>query len=342
MNKNSIIGRMFANASSDNSNNDITLTNKSRPASPLISNTKRNLFGIRLNHDQLKQDLKDMWKDQINQQNQNWGFDFEKLTPLENSNTNDNIKIAASPMCKQNIKRFEWTKVNTKLNPFFNESDMKSPDSHLMASFNKEELISNESDYETEEEEYDDALAIPTFYKYQRRQKLNEEQNRLKIIKISTQKQSPPKNAFSKMNNSKNVVDKHKTSKKIAKLHRPNPRKSIVTSVQKNLIITFSENRRDTLRSAALSTGLATKSSPSPNDMNTFLENTAKSLDKRLELPHNQDSAFKQPLKQQSLLNMLKQRKRKTTSSVKNSNDKEAVQQSAAFHNLRPRTASIN
>ena len=69
-------------------------------------NTRRNLFGIRLNHDQLQQDLTEMWKEQVDRQNQNWGFDFQKLKPLDKNST----------------KRFEWIKVNTRMNPFYNET----------------------------------------------------------------------------------------------------------------------------------------------------------------------------------------------------------------------------
>ena len=114
MNRQSIIGRMFAAAAANSNASadaDTTVQQQqpaaSRSASPMLANTKRNLFGIRLNHDQLKQDLKDMWKDQMERQKQNWNFDFEQLKP------------AANPTV---AKRFEWTQVNTKCNPFYNES----------------------------------------------------------------------------------------------------------------------------------------------------------------------------------------------------------------------------
>lgn len=321
--KNSIIGRMFANAAQTNNETSDTnqTNNKSRSASPMISTTKRNLFGIRLNHDQLKQDLKDMWQDQMDRQTQNWGFDFEKLKPVD---AIKKVDINASP--KRNIKRFEWTKVNTKMTSFYNETDIKATnETHLMTSFRKEELI-NDSEYETEEEEYDDALAIPTFYKYQRRQKLNKEH--LQLIHLQRTQSAKPQNAFSKMNNSKNVV-----TKKIGKIHRPSPRKSGIATASnnpKNLIITFSENRKDTLRSSTVTNN--------SKNLSNLLEETAQSLSSSTEV-----SAFKQPLKQQSLLDMLKQRKRKTagTSSVKGSNDKD-VNQYTAMHNLRPRTTSMN
>jgi len=116
---------MFANAVSatTSSDNDTTLqpdqattaapgvgdVPATTPASPVVASVRRNLFGIRLNHDQLKQDLNDMWKDQIDRQNQSWGFDFQKLKPLDNKDS-------------KSSERFEWTKVQTRLNPFYNET----------------------------------------------------------------------------------------------------------------------------------------------------------------------------------------------------------------------------
>ena len=126
MNKSSIIGRMFANAQVNmgptnlSQQQDLTLT-ESRSASPMMDKTRRNLFGIRLNHDQLAQDLKDMWQESIDRQNQNWGFDFQKLRPLEAkpaktiaSNNADKAKEVKRKNCeaeKVQKQRFEWTKV---------------------------------------------------------------------------------------------------------------------------------------------------------------------------------------------------------------------------------------
>lgn len=296
--KNSIIRRMFANAQPStsenttlNNTNDTTIQSSpmanSRPSSPSIkANTKRNLFGIRLNHDQLKQDLTEMWKDQVDRQNQNWGFDFQKLKPID---------------AKKVVGRFEWTKVNTRMNPFYNETGVTT------AVFDKDETKTNESDYETEpeEEEFDDALAIPQFYKYQRQHKLNQtKQNRLKFIQIAQKSTTPKQTSIKKPTITKS------------------PKRSPTSKVQKNLIITFSENRKDTLRSSTTTT-TTTVNCP---------KNIFESNDVLKSLPADR-SAFKQPMKQQSLLDMLKQRKRKATT------DEKVVE---TGHNLRPRTTSIN
>ena len=125
--------------------------------------------------------------------------------------------------------------INTKLTSFYNETELKP------STFDKQELLTLSSDYETEEEEEDDALAIPTFYKYQRRAKLNEEHNRLKLIShlASSVKKSAANsvrtNAFSKMNNSSSSGKSLAAStgkKKTAKMQRPSARKLDSTNVQ--------------------------------------------------------------------------------------------------------------
>jgi len=345
MSKNSIIGRMFANATAASADNDTTLTaSSSRSASPCLTlknNAKRNLFGIRLNHEQLKQDLKDMWSDQVERQKQMWNFDFEHLKPLDQSSVSNSSNVNTD----ENTTRFQWSQMSTKCNQFYGEKDASS---HTLATFNKSELNDTE-DYETEEEE-DDALVVPMFYKYQRRAKMNDEQNRLKIIQLGSSSSSS--NAFTKLNNSgKSIVS---TKKRVTrsnnknmnannniggskKLHKPQARRpSLTMSVQSNLIITFSENRKDTLRSAA---GLDAGKSKQLADL--FV-----STSKTIEENGSSSSAFKPAtMKQQSLLDMLKHRKRKTsvngTGSAK-SMAKQVGGLEAVSHNLRPRTTSMN
>lgn len=341
---------MFANANAQHKDSDKTLTNEtqtntgasssssSRSASPglLMSSTRRNLFGIRLNHDQLAQDLKDMWQESIDRQNQNWGFDFQKLKPLEKPQA-----IEKKQQSPQKQSRFEWSKVSTKMTKFYNETEMKA------ATFDKQELLPMNSDYETEEEEEDDALVIPTFYKYQRRQKINEEQNRLKLISQLTKAQSKAtkgsSNAFSKMNNSagnNKMVHKPSARKAISSssssssTQKKTPlKRSAIKCGNKSLILTFSENRKDTLRSAATTVTMATSSQAAAcKNLSDMFEKSAS------ELEHS--SAFKQPLKQQSLLDMLKQRKRKTTTADK-SHGKASAAQGSQLHNLRPRATSF-
>lgn len=129
-----------------------------------------------------------------------------------------------------------------------------------------------------------------------------------------------------------------------SKVHRPNPRRSSTLQMlqTKNLIITFSENRKDTLRSAATTP----KSTPnSKKSLTSLFEKASTSLSAGIDLTEStHESAFKQPLKQQSLLDMLKQRKRKTTASsgkLDSTADK-PISSFTASHNLRPRTTSTN
>lgn len=336
--KNSIIRRMFANAATPacstppaiattGADNDTTLqadqaSTAEAPVSPVVANTRRNLFGIRLNHEQLKQDLNDMWKDQIDRQNQSWGFDFQKLKPL------DKVSPAANETTNPTSQhRFEWTKVHTRLNPFYNETDVKAS-----TVFDKEELTADE-EYETEEEEYDDALAVPTFYKYQRRAKLNaEHNNRLKFIQLAKASSSPA-TAIKKPTASKTLTASSTSKKPVRNSNSKRQQRTVTPKVQKSLIITFSENRKDTLRSSA-SKSLANMFEASSSSVETRVQATATTTSTS---SVSSSSAFRQPMKQQSLLDMLKQRKRKATTDAKSVADEASV-----VHNLRTRTVSIN
>lgn len=204
---------------------------------PVVVNPglKRNLFGVSLNHDQLKQDLNSMWKEQLEIQRVKWNFDFESLKPVETS-TND---------------RFKWSKLN--LNEQANDATYKSTLADDKENLNSKSSVSD----------------IPQFYKQQRCLKL--------IDNITPKVQQED-------------------------LIKPKPVKSKHTKLQLNQIITFSENRKDTLRSASAnsSTKVVSKSTSSA----FTAKNEKKSTDN---------------LKQQSLLDMLKQRKKRiqTTSGSK-------------------------
>ena len=225
--------------------------------------------------------------------------------------------------------------------------------SHMQTTFDKHEIEGGNDDYETEEEEeYDEAMAVPTFYKYQRRQKLNQEQNRLKFIHLAV-----PTTAFSKLTNSNaTTATTKKTSTRSTrktstapvnktKLHKPKPRRNS-SNVQllktgTSLIITFSENRKDTLRSAVANPDVEAKKAKLGGLLAATVDTVAQTIDTAA------TSAFHKPapaaaasgMKQQSLLDMLKQRKRKTVAG-KGVTDKQAPV--AAPHNLRPRTISMN
>jgi len=352
-NLNSIVGRMFANAANkqqsarnteSTSNNTTTTNNNNNNVVPATS-IKRNLFGISLNHDQLKQDLHEMWQEQLDRKKREWNFDFETLKPIEST--------SSEPLAQR--PRFEWNKVKTAGSVTHQTNDF------VLTSFN-----SNESYTDTtsdEDEEYDEALAMPAFYKYQRRQKMN---NGFKFIQIESQTQSKreqatsllqngmKQTAFSKLKQTSSSSSQHNT---VSTIHRPRPVRSNLNSSskhqssqprQQNLIITLSENRKDTLRSAVSS---SSSSKTSRNNESKALKREAKSAFKK---PVSQ-TVESTPMKQQSLLDMLKQRKRKTPANACSSNTStkhvatnEAIHNqmigtaSSIVHNLRPRTISFN
>ncbi len=192
-----------------------------------------------------------------------------------------------------NESRYEWNQVKT--------TNLNQTNSDLvLTTFDSSELF---SDDDHEEEEDDEALAMPAFYKYQRRQKLNgfkfiqiEQPTTTKIVKQQQQ------TAFSKL---KQQSNNNKPNNRC--LHKPKPVKQTTKASKQNLIITLSENRKDTLRSAVASTS----SSSSKRDL------TNKSSKSAFKQPNIKSSSIEStPMKQQSLLDMLKQRKRKTPSKV--------------------------
>lgn len=209
-------------------------TKSSSNLSTVESSIKRNLFGIRLNHDQLNRDLKEMWKEQIEKQKLQWNFDFEKLRPVgarHSKSLNQNISLP------EVSNRYEWIKVNTYYGPNLQSISLPTHllDSSLVSSdmavsaFDKEEIdyehslhqkSQQEESYdeelsEEEEEEEDDALAVPQFYKFQRRHKLNENQSRLNISNFSPVRSSSMlQNSFSKSEDKEQKENKTKRGKK--------------------------------------------------------------------------------------------------------------------------------
>ena len=174
-----------------------------------VSLTRRNLFGISLNHEQLRNDLIEMSREQLDIQRQRWNFDFETLKPVEEN------------------PRFEWNKLNVK-KPVPN-NDLDHASEMAFSTFGNDEL---DAEFEREEEE-DEALAMPAFYQMQRVQKMKE--NKFSIKQFM---QIANKSAAASLNAKQEKPPKKK--KKSTKKRSTNPQ----------LIITFSENRKDTLRSS--------------------------------------------------------------------------------------------
>lgn len=191
---------------------------------------KRNLFGIRLNHDQLNRDLKEMWKEQIEKQKQQWNFDFERLKP---------VKMTRSSKSLSDSKRYDWIRVNTYFDQLI---DSALHPEFVISAFDKREIDQvyknnmMDEETETEEEEEDEALAVPQFYKYQRR---------LKLISSLKKENSDDKENIIKAKNGK---AKKPLTKRTGTRNRT--RLNEGKKLTQSLIITFSENRKDTLRSA--------------------------------------------------------------------------------------------
>lgn len=268
---NTLVSRMLSNPSNERSESSNSSTERpvtSTPAKQGQTNTsgvnpnlKRNLFGVKLNHDQLKTDLNQMWKEQTEIQKIKWNFDFENLKPVNNNNNNE-----LDENNKPSI-RYEWKKIN------FSTS---TPQSSSLSDFTLAALTRDEINVLEDEP----SEQVPQFYKYQRRFKLVEDKNRINQLNQLT---STP---------TKEPLDIKEKNPLIEKLIKPKAVKKSSNKLLVDQIITFSENRKDTLRSASTS---------SATQQVKKLESTS--------------SAFKSKssdnMKQQSLLDMFKQRKRR-------------------------------
>ncbi len=178
-----------------------------------LCNTRRNLFGTRLNTDQLKTELTTIWKDQCERQKRNWNFDFELLKPVTaGSAVNDSFCGCSSPI--RQIRRFEWTQVQV--------------------SARKKEfgMAPSSVQCDSEEEEEDGELVVPQFYQQQRVAKMKKEVERLRQVRMDV---------VAKLQQQQ-VVETVRI-KKVTK-------KKVEDELASGLIITLSENRKDTLRSA--------------------------------------------------------------------------------------------
>ncbi|CAF0957023.1 unnamed protein product [Brachionus calyciflorus] len=241
---NSLLNKMLTNAERSESSSSRTesIDRKPEPVQqrPSVNpNLKRNLFGVTLNSDQLKQDLNTMYKEQIEIQKVKWNFDFENLKPVES-----------------NTDKFKWTRINLteNTNNKYISTLLNDNDNILVDKENLNSLKTND---------------IPQFYKQQRSLKLID--NNTPVLKVQETEIVKPK----PVKNTKN-----------SKLHGLNQ------------IITFSENRKDTLRSASASTKVV-KSTSSAFSSKTLVKKTDN-------------------MKQTSLLDMLKQRKKKIQTTTTN------------------------
>ena len=430
----------------------LSSNNNDSNQSPSNNNIRRNLFGTRLNHDQLKDDLKDLWKEQVERQKLKWNFDFETLKPLADS-TNHKSTQDAKP-------QFKWTKVKT-ITPLANNNNNNNTDqenlcakvcpappsstplksklaqklsssgsitavtkkTHVVAEYAQTTLEQRElriagqrrrlsskanfdifSDFKAtppppppaatqddeeadeEEEEEDEALAVPQFYKQQRRLKLHETHHSLNLnnnnnnsrsLATQTAVASLSKSvAFQPIFKMKKICSSsastcetpHKITSTTTAINQatastvlkketssasescccstPLYRPKALSPATQNLIITFSENRKDTLRSAAKakrSSQLLTQTR-APK----VLKPTKK---KQLQKQRTQLSAFtatvsnaknSDNMKQQSLLDLFKQRKRRHAHVTETKHAQEDSGSSSSAHFLRSSAALGN
>lgn len=196
----------------------------------VLSNTRRNLFGIRLNQDQLKTDLNVIWKEQVERQARRWNFDFESLRPLDSEGS---VIMHSSPI--RVIKRFEWSEVGSVPRQKQQQRFAGHPIKYAR--------------YESEDEEFDQELAVPAFYQHQRVRKMHQEEKsqaqRLKQVRLDTIAKCQTDKTMTQT-----IIEPKTVKVSPKKMTKKKSQKQTTTAVAPGLIITFSENRKDTLRSA--------------------------------------------------------------------------------------------
>lgn len=300
----------------------------STPSTQLKKVTRRNLFGIRLNHDQLNRDLKEMWQEQMEKQKTQWNFDFEKLKPVEAGGAVEQAdrimtrtRTRSISMCEREEpvhsmpaeKRYRWKRVSTSIEsndqtklptmsqPFLiqpqgastplstplNTKKDRSLCNFGMAvsaidpnelgdssggscdnqntvyiyhsdedNYSIEDELSSGSNYEESEEE-DEALAVPQFYKYQRILKLNQMRRSPLVFYHHKGTNTTPSISLTNQQlaadqlGSVDQAKKDKIVKRVSDKIKGKKSSARNKSQQQGLIITLSENRKDTLRSAA-------------------------------------------------------------------------------------------
>ena len=168
---------------------------------------RRNLFGIRLNDEQLRQELTAAWRDQLDSHQSKWNFDFERLRPLmtpssrrrlssatqqdtatinnneNNNNNNNNNKTNDTDKSPRRAQRYEWRAMtilydNGQPATVTPASQSPSPSSRVakMNAMSLAALDSLECSSDavlTEAEQQQQQQHVPHFYRYQRRAKMS-------------------------------------------------------------------------------------------------------------------------------------------------------------------------
>jgi len=282
------------------------------------SSIKRNLFGCRLDREQLQSDLQQMFAEQRRVKSAQWSFDFETLRPIQGGRVSwRKVKVSnnmsdekENPTPNPTIAKQEETKTKPEEKKF-----------NIYSSTEISVLIGSDEDYdEEEEEEEDEALAVPEFYKRQRRLKLVEvDKNRLNVLNNAAPITNNPA-----AKTSTNVTKVETQSKpKAVTAVTATPVKPKVSRASRKVahfeqlgnILTYSENRKDTLRSASASTNRQTTTTTRTlkQSLNSaFVSQSAKKAPSKPRNSRNQPNSDDK-MRQQTLhdLNVFKQRKKR-------------------------------
>lgn len=315
---------------------------------PAPSNLRCNLFGIRLDHDQLKQEMSSLLQEQLDIQQTRWGFDFENAQPTMKKSSNIKWKKCIVKRDENNTDVIDQAENNRKFLPIMINDDI--------------ELGSS----------------VPQFYQTQRKYKLAENKNKVNqmnvVIKPEAKlivkskdcesaattvaaptviKTKQTKLKFNDENSSRRQVETTNVSSPVkpaatsSSARKPRSLKRLDSTVR---IITYSENRKDTLRSATRSTSSHTKA---PITTTTTMQSNVRLSASVQSLPQSTKSAFSTPsskqqaqptqstMKQASLLDMLKQKKRRQVNTNSSSKDvNKSNESTASGHFLRSHSAS--
>jgi hypothetical protein len=307
----------------DNTTLTLTTPRKKQPLAfnPIAKTTtapslalKRNLFGVPLDHDQLRHDLQVMCKEQLEVKKHRWNFDFEKLKPVpvsEVSSAVSGIKWKSVQVNYAAELDAEYDMTEAALNAA--ELATSQPSRHFRPLPAKSANGEISIFCETLDQVDSESSTIPRFYQYQRRYKLNENKNRVNLnvaeLPISFGKNKkeltkPKCTVQTTLGNDENgcaIVKPTFNTVVAASSRKPRSLKRSTQLDSKSRIITFSENRKDTLRSATSSVS-ASSSCTQVNTVSQSARSAFTSKAKEVTVPVA-------GMKQRCLLDMLKQRK---------------------------------
>jgi hypothetical protein len=232
-------------AATNHNQDNIPLT----PTKIQKSSVKRNLFG-KLNHDLLKNDLKEMWKETRDRQKLKWNFDFENLCPTATTSTTTTTTATTATTSKvDENNRYEWSNINESSLPEFYTCTHAAYNARKYRNRQTNDLltaITQNTHAQGASSSY--PLASATLFNQQ-----------------SPKSKRSHSDESEDISSSSDLDEQHHEQQKPVKFEpifqmqlrnsciKPTPKRRYTkkSSPEKQLIITTSENRKDTLRSAS-------------------------------------------------------------------------------------------